>query len=195
MIRACSFFMFFMKLHVFFSIDFCIDLFIDFWWKMAPKMDQHLVGGAPFLTPFFATFSEGRLFDAFWSPLGSLWAPFWLPLAPFWHPLAHFWRPLAPFWRHLAPFWHPLAHFWLTFGVFWLTFNISRSLFSYFYVLSMKMSCKIVFYFFFWKFLGTRFRNTPADKSKEPLYGRPFFFAPFPLPPGPERNPGCASFD
>ena len=46
----------------------------------------------------FATFSEGRLFDAFWSPLGSLWAPFWLPLAPFWHPLAHFWRPLAPFW-------------------------------------------------------------------------------------------------
>ena len=109
----------------------------------------------------FATFSEGRLFDAFWSPLGSLWAPFWLPLAPFWHPLAHFWRPLAPFWRHLAPFWHPLAHFWLTFGVFWLTFNISRSLFSYFYVLSMKMSCKIVF--FFWKFLGTRFRKTPAD--------------------------------
>ena len=46
----------------------------------------------------FATFSEGLLFDAFWSPLGSLWAPFWLPLAPFWHPLAHFWRPLAPFW-------------------------------------------------------------------------------------------------
>ena len=94
----------------------------------------------------FTTFSEDRFFDAFWSPLGSLWAPFWLPLAPFWHPLAHFWRPLAPFWRHLAPFWHPLAHFWLTFGVFWLTFNISRSLFSYFYVLSMKMSCKIVFF-------------------------------------------------
>ena len=30
----------------------------------------------------FATFSEGRLFDAFWLSFGSLLAPFGRPLAP-----------------------------------------------------------------------------------------------------------------
>ena len=62
----------------------------------------------------FATFSEGRFLDAFWSPLGSLLAPFWLPLGHFWLPFAHFWL--------------PLAHFWLTFGVLWLTFGALGSL-------------------------------------------------------------------
>ena len=73
----------------------------------------------------FATFSEGRLFDAFWSPVGS-------PLAPFWHPLAAFWLPLAPFWLPLAPFWLTLAPFWLTFGALWLTFAHPGSPFSHF---------------------------------------------------------------
>ena len=34
--------------------------------------------------PFFATFSEDRFFDAFWSPLGSLLVAFGLLLALFW---------------------------------------------------------------------------------------------------------------
>ena len=32
----------------------------------------------------FATFSEGRLFDAFWSPFGSPLAPFWLTFGALW---------------------------------------------------------------------------------------------------------------
>ena len=58
--------------------------------------------GHPF-SIIFATFSEDRLFDAFWSPFGSLWLPFgslWLPfgslLAPFGSLLATFWLPLPP---------------------------------------------------------------------------------------------------
>ena len=54
----------------------------------------------------FATFSEGRFLDAFWSPLGSLLAPFW--------------RPWAPFWRPLAPFWLLFGSLWLPFGSLWL---------------------------------------------------------------------------
>ena len=67
----------------------------------------------------FAIFSKGRLFDAFWSPVGS-------PLAPFWHPLAAFWLHLVPFWLPLAPFWLPfgslglpLATFWVQMAHFW----------------------------------------------------------------------------
>ena len=108
----------------------------------------------------FAPFSRPCLLCWFYVEFGSLWAHFWLPLA-------HFWLPLASFWRHLASFWHPLPHFWpiwdsfwLTFGVVWLTFNISWSLFSYFYVLSMKMSCKIVFYYFFQVFRHPISQNT-----------------------------------
>ena len=69
----------------------------------------------------FATMSESRFLDAFWSPFGSLWVPFWLPLVPFGLPLAHFWLPLAPlahfgsllvhFDSLLAHFCDPLAHF------------------------------------------------------------------------------------
>ena len=80
--------------------------------------------GEPF-SIIFSTFSEGRLFDAFWSPVGS-------PLAPFWHPLAAFRLPLAPFWVPLAPFWLTLAPFWPTFGALWLTFAHPGSPFSHF---------------------------------------------------------------
>ena len=119
-----------------------------------------------------------RPFALFWLPFGALGLHFGalgLPLAPFWLPLVHFWFPLAHFWL-------PLAHFWLTFGVFWLTFTVSWSLFSYFYVFSTKMTCKIIFLY------------NSDENLMQYLEGLPSF-AEHPHPPGPERNPGCASFD
>ena len=88
----------------------------------------------PFGT-LFATFSAGRLLDAFWSPFGSLWAPFgspWLssrlaPLGSLWAPfgslLAPFWFPLAPFWLPLAPSGNLLAPSGSLLGSFWLNFD------------------------------------------------------------------------
>ena len=101
--------------------------------------------GNPSKSILFATMSESRFLDAFWSPFGSLWVPFWLPLVPFGLPLAHFWLPLAHFWLTLAHFWFTLPPFWLTFATLWLILAVSWSHLLYFYVFSMKMSCKIVF--------------------------------------------------
>ena len=59
---------------------------------MAPK-------NSPAVSPeshFLVTFPEHRLFDAFWSPFGSL-------LAPFWSLLVDFGSLLAPFSTLLAP--------------------------------------------------------------------------------------------
>ena len=64
---------------------------------------------------FFATFSEDRLLDAFWSPIASLRVPFWLPLGPFWLPLATFW---LPFGSLLGPFWIPFGSLLVPFGCF-----------------------------------------------------------------------------
>ena len=72
---------------------------------MAPKMVRRETPEYPGKSQksiIFATFSEGRLFDAFWSPVGS-------PLAPFWLPLAAFWLPLAPLWLTFGSFWLPLG--------------------------------------------------------------------------------------
>ena len=76
----------------------------------------------------FATFSEDRFLDAFWSPFGSSLAPFWLPLAAFWLPLAHFWLPLAPFWL-------TFGSLWLTFGALGLTFAHPGARFPHFWAL------------------------------------------------------------
>ena len=62
----------------------------------------------------------GELWEAFWSPFGSLLAPFWLPL--------------APFWRHLAPFWFPAApfgYFWLHFGSLFRTLGVNFHVFLF----------------------------------------------------------------
>ena len=78
-------------------------------------------GPATFLAPFFATSSEDRFLDAFWSAFGSLLAPFWLPLAPFASLLLPFGSLFALFGTLWATFWLQLAHFWrfsLTFGSF-----------------------------------------------------------------------------
>ena len=108
-----------------------------------PKIDFLMHFGRP-LAHF------GLPFGSPWLPFGTLWLTFgalWLPFGAIWLPFGTLWLTFGTLWLPLGPFWLPLASFWLTFGVFWLTFNISRSLFSYFYVLSMKMSCKIVFFF------------------------------------------------
>ena len=80
--------------------------------KMAPKIEH----GTPLEPHFFETFSEGRLFDAFWPPLDSLLARFWLPFGAPWFPfgahLAPFGSLLAPFDSLLAPFGFPLGPFW-----------------------------------------------------------------------------------
>ena len=107
--------------------------------KMVQGIEWQTPPGAPFSRPFPKV--------DFWMHFGRPLAHFGLPFGSPWLPFGTLWLTFGALWLPLAPFWLPLASFWLTFGVFWLTFNISRSLFSYFYVLSMKMSCKIVFFF------------------------------------------------
>ena len=104
-----------MDFHVFSALIFALIFYHVFNGKWTKN-------GCPYgtrvslLAPFFATFSEHRVLDAFWSTLGSPLAPFGLPLAPFWLPLPPFWLPLTPFWLPWSPFWLPLAHFWRPFG-------------------------------------------------------------------------------
>ena len=95
---------------------------------------------------FFATFSEGRLFDAFWESFGSLLTPFGVLLAHFWLPLAHFWLPLALFWSTFGVPWLTFGALSFTFahpGIHFLTFAVSCRHFSYLLEFSMKISCKI----------------------------------------------------
>ena len=51
---------------------------------MVAKRVRREEEGVQPLAPFFATFSEDRFFDAFWSSLGSLLVAFGLLLALFW---------------------------------------------------------------------------------------------------------------
>ena len=105
---------------------------------MAPKMRPANYPGAPFLVTFLRPFSEGRFWDAFWSPFGSFLASFWLSLALFASLLLPFGSLLLPFGSLLAPFgtlWATfslqLAHFWChlahfcPFGIHFLTFHTS----------------------------------------------------------------------
>ena len=135
-----------MIVHDFFGIDFRIELFIDFSWKVAPKMDPQNVSEGSVLVPFSRPFPKvdfwmhfGRPLVRFWLHLGAvglhfgalglhfgaLWLPFgslWLTLAPFWLPLGSLW---VAFGSLLAPFgslWVPVGSLWLLFGSLWLTF-------------------------------------------------------------------------
>ena len=90
----------------------------------------------------------GLPFGSLWLPFGSLWLPFasvLLTFPPLGATLSYFWCLPAT----LPPRWLTLPRRWLTFGVLWLTFGLLSSFFIFFYVFSMKMSCKIVFYVFF----------------------------------------------
>ena len=121
-----SFFdVFFREISCFFGIDFYIDFGCHFGSilvpngvKMAPKITIFGIQNRPW--------RPSRLWDASWSPLGSLLAPFWLPLAPFWLPLAPFGSLLAPFRLPLAPFWLPFAPFGLPLAPFGLPFALGR---------------------------------------------------------------------
>ena len=127
----------FMKFHDFFGIDFRIDFLSIFDRKWLQNGSQKTWGRNLF-GDLFATFSEDRFFDAFWSPFRSLLAPFWRPLAPFGLPLASFW---LPFGSLLVP----LGELSLAFELNFLIFGISMRIFTYFYIFSMKILCKIIF--------------------------------------------------
>ena len=86
----------------------------------------------------FATFSEHRSLDAFWSTFGTLWLPNGTRMAP----KKHCWAPsvcilLASFSEHrlLDAFWSPfgslLAIFWLPFGTFFAICSKGRSVYAF----------------------------------------------------------------
>ena len=110
----------------------------------------------------FATFSEDRFLDAFWSPFGFLLASFWLPFGSLWLPLAPFWLPLAPFWLPLAHFLLLLAHFFTPFSHFGVSWRRFWSLSD---ILNENLMTNHVFLSFSSNFLllRTRFRKARAD--------------------------------
>ena len=77
-----------------------------FYRKLFPKWAISSCSSPP-LPHFFATFSEGRFLNAFWSPFGSLWTPFGCILVEFWLPFTCLWLPfgslLVPFGSLLVP--------------------------------------------------------------------------------------------
>ena len=98
--------------------------------------------GEPF-GDLFATFSEHRFLDAFWSPFGSLLAPFGSLLDPFGSLLDPFGFILDPFGSILDPFgamFDPFGSILLSFGAlsqfwlpFWLHFRLLHSNFVFFF--------------------------------------------------------------
>ena len=99
----------------FFGIDLGHWSFHRYLMENGPKLDPKNAG-FDYQNLYCSTAcSEQRLWNAFWSPFGSLLAPFWLPLASFW-------RPLAPFWFPFGSFWHPPAHFLLPSDAFSIHF-------------------------------------------------------------------------
>ena len=75
-----------MKIHVFFGIGFCIDFWMHFGWKIAPKWTPKNVGVASFFAPFRRLFSDIDFGMHFGRPLahfGSLLAPIGFLLAAF----------------------------------------------------------------------------------------------------------------
>ena len=85
-----------------FSASIFASIFHRFFMENGSKMAPKDVGAEGRFRDLFATFSEGRLFDAFGSLPGSLLAPFWRSLAPFGFPLAHFWLPGGSIWGPTA---------------------------------------------------------------------------------------------
>ena len=80
-----------------------------------------------------------RSFDAFWSPIGSLLAPFWRPLVPFE-------RPYGTLWLTSGSILAPVGSLLVTLAVDFLTFEGSCRHFSYIFVFSSNILCKIVFF-------------------------------------------------
>ena len=131
-----------MEFHVFFGIDYRIDFFIDFWWKMGPKWYLKMLLRLAFLATFSKPFRDRVFYIDFMLNLVTIWLPFWLQFAPFWRPLASFGRPFGLFWL-------PFGSLGLTFGDpggrfshFW-RFLLSFLIFSRIFI---KKWCKIMLF-------------------------------------------------
>ena len=105
--------------------------------KLFPKWAISSCSSPP-LPHFFATFSEGRFLNAFWSPFGSLWTPFGCILVMFWLPFTCLW---LPFGSLLVPFGSLLVPLSLDFLIFGGSWRHS----SYLVIFSKKIFCRIIF--------------------------------------------------
>ena len=86
---------FFDDFHVFWDIDFCIDLWLTFWWQMDNKRRRIGRGSFFFWLPK-STLSPKRFF-------GPLLVALWLHFGSFWTPLVPFCGLWLPFGSLLAP--------------------------------------------------------------------------------------------
>ena len=119
----------FIKSHAFFSIDFHIDLFIDFSWKMAPKMDVRDLWRATVFPSFLRPFPKVDFLMHFGRPLAHLWFPFGTPWPPFdslWLPFGSLWLPFASLWLPFGSLLVPLGSLLLTLALDFLTLGVSR---------------------------------------------------------------------
>ena len=95
---------------------------------------------------FLLTFFGCRALIDFGMHFGHHLASFWLQLAPFWRPLVPFGRPYGTLWLTSGYILAPLGSLLVTLAVDFLTFEGSCRHFSYIFVFSLKILCKIVFF-------------------------------------------------
>ena len=77
----------------------------------------------------------------FWLPFGSLW----LPLAPFWLPFGSLWLPFGSIWLALGSLLVLLGSLLLTLVLNFHILGVSWLHFSYLFVFSIEVLCKILF--------------------------------------------------
>ena len=118
----------------------------EFLMENGSKMTLNLMHATPPFGSLFATFSEGRLLDAFWSPFNSFLAPFWLPFGSPWLPFGTLWLPFGALWLPFGSLLGPfglhflilvdvgtlLAPFCLRFAYFFAFLTPSDSIFDIF---------------------------------------------------------------
>ena len=100
-----------MIFHDLFGIDFRIDLFIDFSWKIGPKWNQKVSQESSKIRTFRILFRR--------SIFGYILVALWLTFGILWSPIGILWVLLAHFWHHLGSNWGPLGGPWLTFTTLW----------------------------------------------------------------------------
>ena len=69
--------------------------------------------GNPSKSMLFATLSESRFLDAFWSPFGP---PFGFPFGSLWSLLGFLWLTFGSLWLTFGALWLPFGFLWLPFG-------------------------------------------------------------------------------
>ena len=191
---------FFLDFPYFFGLNFCIDFFIDFWWKMVPNMDQNLLA----VTSLFPSFSRPSpkvdFLMHFGRPLAHLWLPFGSPCLPFGSIGDTFGSLWLPFGSLLVPFGSllvPLGPLLLTLARDFLTFGVSWRHFWYFLEFSMEIICKIFFFrkcslkfrlLLFFQFLR-HFQQSTRRQYQGPWPSHTTVFK------GPERNLAAGNLD